>query len=186
MHWVTSRIIHFDRVASAWLISRFIDPEATFDFIEAGAAFPPGATTFSVAGGDIGRHDKDGTTFSKLLKRHGLADPALHALESIVAAGVAYVMEGRQPGADDRPAWIAVGLLAVAEGMLALEDTDADILRKSLPVWDAIYAEAGLQALRRSPPGAPGDGDALLGTKFAMALARFRQAPGRARGRRES
>ncbi len=183
MHWVTTRIIHFDRVASAWLISRFIDPEASFDFIEPGAEFPAGATTFSVAGGDIGRHDKDGTTFSKLIKRHKLVDPALQELERVVVAGVAYVMEGRQPRADDRPAWIAVGLLAVAEGLLALEETDADILAKSLPVWDAVYAEAGLRALRRAPPGAAGDGDALLGTKFAMTLARLRQAPGRARRR---
>lgn len=183
MHWATSRIIHFDRVASAWLISRFIDAEAAFEFIEPGAAFPAGATTFSVVGGDIGRHDAEGTTFTKLIKRYELQDAVLPEVEKIVAAGVGYVMEGRQPGPDDRAAWVAIGLLAVAEGMLALEDSDADILRLSLPVWDAVYAEAGLKALRKTPPGGPGDGDALLGTKFAMTLARIRQTPGRARGR---
>ncbi len=183
MLWVTGRIIHFDRVASAWLISRFIDPEATFGFIEPGSEFPPGAVTYSMVGGDIGRHDHEGTTFSKLIKRHQLKDAALAEMERIVAAGVGYVMEGRQPGPDDRAAWIAVGLLAVAEGTLAMENTDADVLRQSLPVWDAIYVDAGLHALRTTPPGAPGDGDALLGTKYGMALARLRQVPGRARAR---
>lgn len=182
MHWVTSRIIHYDRVASAWLISRFVDPEATFGFIEPGSDFPEGATTFSLVGGDIGRHDDEGTTFAKIMKRYDLKDPILQEVERIVTAGVAYVMEGRPPQANDREGWIAVGLLAVAEGMLVLEDSDDDILRRSLPFWDAIYADAGMRMLRKAPPGAPGDGDALLGTKFAMTLARIRQTP--ARGRR--
>jgi hypothetical protein len=186
MLWVTSRIIHFDRVASAWLISRFIDPDATFDFIEPGSPFPPDSTTFSVVGGDIGRHDHEGTTFTKLVKRYELKDAALGELEKIVAAGVAYVMQGSTPGADDRPAWVAVGLLAAAEGMLILEDSDADILRRSLPIWDAVYADAGVRLLRKAPPGAASDNDALLGTRYGMALARIRQAvgPARARGRR--
>jgi hypothetical protein len=183
MLWVTGRIIHFDRVASAWLISRFIDPEATFGFIEPGSPFPPGATTFSMVGGDIGRHDHEGTTFTKLVKRHELKDATLGELEKIVAAGVSYVMQGKTPGPDDRPAWIAVGLLAVAEGMLVLEDSDADILRRSLPVWDAVYADAGVGLLRKCPPGAPGDNDALLGTKYGMTLARIRQAVSPARSR---
>ena len=181
MHWVTTKIIHFDRVASAWLISRFVDPDATFGFIEAGGQAPSDATTFSVVGGDIGRHDKAGTTFSKIIRRYELKDAALQDMEKIVAAGVAYVMEARAPGADDRHAWVAVGLLAVAEGMLAIEDADAAILTRSLPVWDAIYADAALRMLRKEPPGAAGDDEALLGTKFAMALARIRQTIGRAR-----
>jgi hypothetical protein len=181
MFWVTSRIIHFDRVASAWLISRFIDQDAEFRFIAPDTPFPPGATTFSLVGGDIGRHDEEGTTFTKLIKRYELKDPSLAELEKIVAAGVAYVMKGQMPGPDDRPAWIAVGLLAVAEGFLAMENSDADILRLSLPVWDAVYVEAGLRALRTAPPATPTSSEAHKATMFAMSLARHRQVPGRAR-----
>ena len=183
MYWVTSRLVHFDRVASAWLISRFIDADAVFGFVEIGSGFPEGAITFSIAGGDIGRHDAEGTTFTKLLRRNKLTDPALLELEKIVAACVAYVMGGKCPGPSDRPAWIAVGLLAAAEGMLVIEDSDRDILERSFPMWDAIYVDAAMHHLRTHPPGAEGDSDALRGTKFGMAIGRGRHLIARARVR---
>ena len=178
MDWATNRLIHFDRVASAWLINRFIDPEARFIFIEPGSKAPDGATTFAIAGGDIGRHDHEGSTFTKLMQRYNLKDPVLVEVEKIVDAGVAYITKGRMPGPDDRLAWIAVGVLAVAEGIAVMADSDHDVLRRSLPVWDAIFMDAGVHALRTAPPGAPGDSEAMLATKFSMALARYRQAVG--------
>ena len=181
MNWVTSRLIHFDRVASCWLISRFIDPDARFLFIEPGSEFPAETKSFGMVGAEIGRHDAEGTTFTKLIRHYKLTDAALHELERIVAAGVAHVMQGTSPGAEDRPGWIAVGLLAIAEGMLAIEDSDDDILRYSLPVWDAVYVEAGLHVLRKSPPWTSGDSDALQSTKFVGAVARSRHAVVRAR-----
>lgn len=183
MHWVTSRLVHFDRVASAWLISRFIDPHAEFGFVEIGSGFPEGAITFSIAGGDIGRHDAEGTTFTKLLRRYKLTDPALLRLGEIVEVGVGYVMGGKNPGPDDRAGWIAIGLLAVAEGTMVIEDGDRAILERSFPVWDAIYVDAALHALRTHLPGAEGDSDALKGTKFGMAIGRARQLVWRARAR---
>lgn len=172
MHWVTNRLIHYDRVASCWLIKRFIDADAEFGFIEPGAEAPSGATTFSMVGGDIGRHDKDGTTFSKLIKRHEIKDATLAEVERIVSAGVAYVMEGKVPTADDRHGQIAVGLLSVAEGALALSASDHEVLTRSLPVWDAVYVDAGLHLLRTNPPHAESDGEALRNTKFVMTLMR--------------
>jgi len=179
MYWVTSRLVHFDRVASAWLISRFIDPAARFGFIDPADPFPEGAITFSLAGGDIGRHDGEGTTFTKLLRRHDLTDPALRELERTVAAGVAYVMQGVTPAIDDRFALMSVGLLAVGEGNLLLESDDQDILDRSFPVWDALYVDAAIHLLRHHPPA--GDSDALQGTRFNMAIGRARQVVGRAR-----
>ncbi|MDB5424099.1 MAG: hypothetical protein JWQ29_1515 [Phenylobacterium sp.] len=178
MDWATNRLIHFDRVASAWLIKRFIDREARFTFIEAGSEPPAGATTFAIAGGDIGRHDHEGSTFTKLIKRYALKDPVLQEVEKIVAAGVAYVTQGKAPGPDDRVGWVALGLMSVAEGTACLADSDHEILSRSLPTWDAVYMDAGIHALRTNPPGAPGDGEAMLATKFAMAFARYRQAVG--------
>lgn len=183
MIWVTSRLVHFDRVASAWLISRFIDPEATFGFIDAGSGFPEGATTFGVAGGDIGRHDAEGTTFTKLLRRHKLTDPALLELEKIVGAGVGYVMGGKNPGADDRAGWVAVGLLAVAEGTMVIEDGDREILERSFLVWDAVYVDAAMHLLRSHPPADEGVPDALKGTRFGMSIGRARHLVARARAR---
>jgi hypothetical protein len=33
MHFVTRQRIHVDRIATAWAIRRFVDPEATFEFV---------------------------------------------------------------------------------------------------------------------------------------------------------
>ena len=182
MYWVTSRLVHFDRVASAWLISRFIDQRAEFGFVEVGSDFPEGAITFSMAGGDFGRHDAEGTTFSKLLRHYKLTDSTLLWLGEIVEAGVEYVMRGKNPGPDDRASWIAIGLLAVAEGTMVIEDGDRAIFERSFPVWDAVYVDAALQALRVKPPAVEGDSDALKSTKFGMAIGRARQLVWRARG----
>lgn len=178
MYWVTSKVVHFDRVASSWLISRFIDSSATFGFIDPAEKFPEGAVTYGIAGGDIGRHDEDGTTFSKLLQRYALTDGALGAIEKIVSAGVAYIQQDEMPKENDRAAWVAIGLLAVGEGMLLIENNDHDILERSLPIWDAVYADAAFHLLRNNPPGADADPDVLRHTKFVMALARFRQIAG--------
>lgn len=183
MFWVTSRLVHFDRVASAWLISRFIDPEARFEFIDPAGTFPEGATTFGLAGGDIGRHDADGTTFRKLLHKYGVSDPALGELDKIVAAGVAYVMQGVMPSPNDRCTLIAIGLLAVGEGNLILESSDHDILDRSFPLWDAIYVDASMHLLRHAPAASESDPAARQATRFNMAIARARHVVGRARKR---
>jgi hypothetical protein len=181
MRWVTSRFIHFDRVASCWLISRFIDPNASFSFIDPEAERPVDAVAFALPGAEIGQHEGV-TTFNKLINFYKVKDPSLQELEKIVAAGVAYVMDGRKPEAGDRSAWIAVGLLAVAEGMLAMENSDADILLLASPVWDAVYIEAGIQLLRKSAGQVSDDPDTRQNSKFVSALARYRQTIARARG----
>src|SRR6266851_3376674 len=65
--WVTRKGIHVDRMASAWLIRRFIDKEARFDMFEA---------EFT--------HEGDRCTFEVLLQRFALSDPALKQIAEIV------------------------------------------------------------------------------------------------------
>ena len=82
--WVTRRDAHVDRIASAWLIRRFIDPEARFRFV-AGRRHRPaeGELRFDMYEGEI-THEGDRCTFEVLLDRLGLADAALRALAEIV------------------------------------------------------------------------------------------------------
>lgn len=82
--WVTRRGVYVDRVASAWLIRRFIDPKARFRFVDE-REYRPGAgeVRFDMFDGEY-THEGDRCTFETLMERFGLADPALRALAEIV------------------------------------------------------------------------------------------------------
>jgi hypothetical protein len=142
MKWVTRDFVHLDRVASPWLIRRFIDRDAVFVFVPWGAeeSRPPDAIPFALPGAEIGPHDRDGTTFDKLLKKHRVDDPALHSIARVIAAGVHYVLDGYRPGPEDSEGQIAVGQLAVSEGQMLVQSDDALIIERSLPIYDALYA----------------------------------------------
>ena len=82
--WVTRTGVHVDRIASAWLIRRFIDPAARFEFVR-GHDHPvePGQLRFDMFEGDF-THEGDLCTFEVLLRRFGLKDPALVRIGQIV------------------------------------------------------------------------------------------------------
>ena len=142
MKWVTRDYVHLDRVASPWLIKRFVDPDATFVFVPWGREDqrPTDAIPLALPGAELGPHDATGTTFQKILTKYKLSDPALQRLAHVVGKGVDYVLHGFRPAADDADGQIAVGLLAMAEGMLLLNTDDTRILESSFVIYDALYA----------------------------------------------
>jgi hypothetical protein len=78
--WVTRPDVHVDRIASAWLIKRFIDPKARFVFGDARAE----AVSFDMFDGDY-THEGDRCTFEVLLQRFALEqDSALRAVAEMV------------------------------------------------------------------------------------------------------
>jgi hypothetical protein len=82
--WVTREGVHVDRIASAWLIRRFIDPEARFAFVPSkGHAPRPGELRFDMYEAEF-THEGDRCTFEVLLERAALDDPALRAIAEIV------------------------------------------------------------------------------------------------------
>ena len=82
--WVTRADVHVDRIASAWLIRRFIDPKARFKLVPARGYTPRrGDLRFDMAGAEY-THVAEDCTFQTLLKRFHLRDPALTALGEIV------------------------------------------------------------------------------------------------------
>jgi hypothetical protein len=80
--WVTRPDVHVDRIASAWLIKRFIDPKARFAF---GATRDGGgAVSFDMFDGEY-THEGDRCTFETLLQRFGLEhDTALSVIAEMV------------------------------------------------------------------------------------------------------
>ena len=81
MKWVTTANVHFDRVASPWLITRFIDPKAEFIFLSRDQMDkrPADAIPIAIPGTELGPHDENGTTFTKLVKKYQITDPAIVA-----------------------------------------------------------------------------------------------------------
>jgi hypothetical protein len=82
--WVTRKGIHVDRIASAWLIRRFIDSEARFKFVPAKGYKPEkGELRFDMFEAEY-THEGDRCTFEVLVERFALDQPALRAIAEIV------------------------------------------------------------------------------------------------------
>jgi len=82
--WVTRTGVHVDRIASAWLIHRFVDPKAKLKFVPAKGYVPaPGELRFDMYEAEF-THVGDRCTFEVLLERMGLGDPALRAIADLV------------------------------------------------------------------------------------------------------
>jgi hypothetical protein len=114
--WVTRKGVQIDRIASAWLIRRFIDKAARFKFVPSSGYEPEaGELRFDMFEGEF-THRGDRCTFEVLLAHAALSDPALGAIGEIVhdidlkddkygraeTAGVKSLITGiATPGADD-------------------------------------------------------------------------------------
>jgi hypothetical protein len=82
--WVTRKGIHVDRIASAWLIRRFIDTTARLKYVEAkGYAPAPGELRFDMFDAEF-THEGNLCTLEVLLARMGNDDPALRHIAEIV------------------------------------------------------------------------------------------------------
>jgi len=82
--WVTRTGIHVDRIASAWLIRRFIDPDANFKFVPAkGYIADPNELRFDMFEAEYS-HEGDHCTFETLCERFSLATPGLRELSEVI------------------------------------------------------------------------------------------------------
>lgn len=80
--WATRKDIHIDRICSAWLIRRFIDPSATFVFAPE-KQLPKNAVHFDVFGAEFSHHGED-CTFETLIKSFRIRDRAVREIAEIV------------------------------------------------------------------------------------------------------
>jgi hypothetical protein len=128
--WATRPGCHVDRAACAWLIRRFVDPEAEFLFVEEAAQVPDGATPFDMRGVPLS-HRGGGCTFETMLAHFRLDDAALAAVGRIVHEADL---------ADERyDAPEAPGLDLLIRG-LGLLHADAALLRVTDALFEGLYA----------------------------------------------
>jgi hypothetical protein len=82
--WVTRTGVHVDRIASAWLIRRFIDTQARFKFVPPKGYRPePGELRFDMFDAEF-THEGDRCTFEVLIERLSIADRALRRLAEVI------------------------------------------------------------------------------------------------------
>lgn len=137
--WVTRRHVGVDRMASAWLIQRFIDPAAKFVFIKASEPVNPNELRFDMAKADF-THEGDRCTFEVLLDRFALADPALAAISRIIHDLDLKDAKFR----DDETA----GVAAVLAGIEAIHSDDDQRVRSASLLLDTLYRAFDDQAKR--------------------------------------
>jgi hypothetical protein len=145
MKWVTRTAIHVNRTATAWLIRRFLDPEAEILFVPAAdvAAVQQGenAIGFDAPGARYPHSDEQGRcSFEQLIDEQLGHDPALRRLARIVHGA-------------DFPAEIDItpesaGLWAISQGFTDVEPDDRRIVERASFLYDSLYAH-----LRRLSPG---------------------------------
>ncbi len=128
--WVTRPRPHIDRIASAWLIKRFIDADAEFVFAEA-ADFPKDAIPFDAPGVELSHQGED-CTFETLVKRARLRDRRLTRLAEIVHE--ADLRDGKYPHEEAR------GIDVAIRALLAASPDDQQVLAQGLALFEGLYA----------------------------------------------
>ena len=128
--WATRKTPWVDRLASAWLIKRFIDREARFVWIARPSECPKSAIGFDFDGADF-THVKNRVTFEVLLASFGLEkDAALAA----IGAAVHFLDVGGIPVPDAR------GLETMLKGAREKARSDDALLAEAMRVLDLLYS----------------------------------------------
>lgn len=127
--WATRKHMWADRMASAWLIHRFIDPGARFCWLERPGDCPEGALGFDYDGAAF-THTGNRVTFEVLLASFGLAeDAALLRIGGLIH----YLDVGGLPLVE------AAGLESILRGLRTAAGDDDTLLREATRIFDSLY-----------------------------------------------
>ena len=140
--WVTRPRPGVDRMASAWLIRRFIDPHARFDFAADRQTVPDNGVPFDMFGVEFS-HRAEGCTFETLCSVFGVSEPAVSRIAAIVHD---LDLKDARFGA---PEAAAVG--AMIEGLQLAHTDDDALLAQGMTLFDSLYRSFE-QAVRSAGP----------------------------------
>jgi len=149
MKWATRETVHLDRVACPWLITRFVDTDAEFVFVDPNPPYPDDATPFALPGVALGMHDHEGTTFDKILRAYRLESPVLFDMADIIRAAVRHVLEEDNSQTPAAVVNQGIALAMISEGVMLQRVGDHAIVEASMEIYDALFA--ALWARRADP-----------------------------------
>lgn len=128
--WVTRPRPGVDRMASAWLIRRFIDPQARFDFVVDRRAIADEALPFDMSEVEFSHHGEH-CTFETLCDRFDIAEAPVRRIAAIV-----HDLDLK----DDRfgaPETETIG--AVVQGLQLAHASDEALLEHGIALFEALY-----------------------------------------------
>jgi len=145
MKWATRQRVHVDRAACAWLIRRFVDPDAEFLFVTDPADAPPDATGFDMRGVELSHHGGRCSFETALLHFDLTTDPALEE--------IGHIVHEADLADETFDAPIAAGLDALIRGVGLTSETDEETLAVTDRLFDGLYEHVRRQLLSDRPPG---------------------------------
>ena len=136
MKWITRERPKIDRIASPWLIKKFVDKEAEFIYVPFSEVLDKAkelnAIPFDIPNVEY-THYEEKSTFDYIIKKYEIKDPAILIIADIVR------------GADtDRHdlAKEAAGLWAISAGLSYNITDDYKLLESGMVIYDALYSWA--------------------------------------------
>jgi hypothetical protein len=138
--WVTRPRPGIDRMASAWLVRRFVAPDARFAFVAAGASPGPRQVPFDMPDVEFGHHGAH-CTFETLMHRFRITDAGVVAVSHLVHD--LDLKESRYA----MPECAAVS--RVVDGLRATYPDDGELLEQGMVVMEALYRSFAADGSRR-------------------------------------
>jgi hypothetical protein len=143
--WVTRRDPHIDRLATAWLVRRFIDPLARFRFVDpTGGPVKPTERSFDMIGAEF-THEGDRCSFETVCARFRLKNEGLKPLAQIVHD--LDLKDGKFGRAD------AAGVQRLVDGLSAAYPDSNERIGAALPIFDTLFASFGGKLQKSRSPG---------------------------------
>src|SRR5438105_9712657 len=128
MKYCTRKNVHVDRCASAWLIKRFIDPEAEFVFVEGHTPLPD-TIAFDMHGAEWG-HREGKCSFETIAALHRIDDP--------VVVKIGRIIHGADITADADETLESAGIDLLFRGLRLVSDSDEETLERGYLIMNAL------------------------------------------------
>lgn len=133
MKWVTWEQVGVDRMACAWLITKYLDKDAEFFFVPTGVTpLPEEAEPFDIPGVRLS-HRQGHCTFSTMLREYHLSDPVLQRIARVVDEADTVQDVLLEP--------VAAGLDVLCQGLRLISPDDLTALEHGRLLYDALYAQ---------------------------------------------
>ncbi len=142
--WITRPRPGVDRMSSAWLIRRFIDPQARFGFVNDRKAVPSEGIPFDMFGVEFSHHG-DHCTFETLCAVFGIRSAAVERIAAVVHD---LDLKDQRFGA---PEAVTIGRLL--DGLQLAHADDQALLTQGMDVFEALYRS--FERAARSPGPRP-------------------------------
>jgi hypothetical protein len=164
MQWATRRSIRVNRLATAWLIRRFIDPQAVFVFVE-----PDQVADIQQREGMIG-FDAPGATYPHKDDKGRCSFEALaeeHCPEDVVLQEIARIVRGADFAEEISLTAESAGVRAISQGFPLVTQDDYETVAKGAFLYDSLYAALQRKLTRRyENPSVDSSHHAILTPRF--------------------